>query len=223
MSRTSNKPAPAFSDSLGKTFRRRRLELKLTLDAVATETRIQKRFLKAIEKTDYSELPHTVNSLGFVRRYSRLLGLNSKSAASKYLAQRGTLPTPSRKSASVSLRAPLIGSRLIIRLVLAALALVVLSYIGWQLLILTSPPELALNSPTANQALSTSSITVSGNTTPGADVRINGQIVYVADDGSFSLKLDLAEGVNTIEAVASNSHNRTTTLERTVVVRMSAR
>src|SRR5687768_81367 len=99
-----------FHDSVGKTLRRRRLELELTLNQVTRETKIQGKYLKAIEANQWGGLPHTVHILGFIRQYAELLGLDSQVAATKYLLERGPLLSPSGKTRR-RVKSPIVGSK----------------------------------------------------------------------------------------------------------------
>lgn len=59
----------------GASLRRRREELKLSLDDVAASTRIRKAYLLALEEENLSALPGAAYTIGFVRIYARQLGL----------------------------------------------------------------------------------------------------------------------------------------------------
>lgn len=59
----------------GEPLRRRREELKLSLDDVAASTRIRKAYLQALEEENLRGLPGAAYSVGFLRIYARQLGL----------------------------------------------------------------------------------------------------------------------------------------------------
>lgn len=66
----------------GAILRRRREELKLSLDDVAASTRIRKTYIHALEEENLSVLPGAVYSIGFLRIYARQLGLSAESLIS---------------------------------------------------------------------------------------------------------------------------------------------
>lgn len=59
----------------GAALRRRREELRLSLDDVAASTRIRKTYLQALEEENLQALPGAAYSIGFLRIYARQLGL----------------------------------------------------------------------------------------------------------------------------------------------------
>ena len=207
---------------LGPTFRRRRLELGLTLENVVAETRIQKAQLQAIENGSYLGLNHSVHTLGFVRRYAKLLDLDQGLAASAYLNQRGPLPKVRSQLIRQRVARPLVGSRILSRALFIAIAAAITAYLIWQLAILTTPPRLNVSYPPDNQLIYGGSLEVRGQTNPGAQIKVNGQQVYIDDKGNFSVGLDLGEGLNLITVEARNSAGKTTTVERSILVRSSA-
>jgi hypothetical protein len=80
----------------------------------------------------------------------------------------------------------------------------------------TQPPKLEVNPivPFTNVA----AIDIKGKTEPGVKVLVNGQMAKVEADGSFSAKVTLVEGANTISIEAiDGAGNRTTALVSTVL------
>jgi cytoskeletal protein RodZ len=60
---------------LGETLQKTRQARGVTLDEVARETRISRRYLEALENENFGLLPAPVYARGFLRTYSRYLGL----------------------------------------------------------------------------------------------------------------------------------------------------
>ena len=65
-----------FKDKVGQRLRSARERAGLELSDIATRTRIPLRHLSAIERSDYSQLPSSTYSVGFVKSYARALGLD---------------------------------------------------------------------------------------------------------------------------------------------------
>ena len=76
-------------DSLGTRFRQERERQKITLDDVATSTKIGTRMLKALEDDHFDQLPGGIFNKGFVRAYARHLGMDEEQAITDYLAATG--------------------------------------------------------------------------------------------------------------------------------------
>ena len=63
---------------IGVTLRKARQELGVTLDDVEDETMIRKRYLSALEREDYEDLPSEVYARGFLKTYANYLGLDGE-------------------------------------------------------------------------------------------------------------------------------------------------
>ncbi|HVP20066.1 MAG TPA: RodZ domain-containing protein [Spirochaetia bacterium] len=63
-------------ESIGEKLRLARERNNLTLDQIARDTHVAKRFLKALEDEDFSVFPGETYVMGFLRNYSEYLGLN---------------------------------------------------------------------------------------------------------------------------------------------------
>lgn len=76
----------AFSEdpTFGEELRTQREIRGISLKEIADSTKISKRFLEALEKNDLRTLPAPVFTRGFVREYSRYLGLNAEEMVSRY-------------------------------------------------------------------------------------------------------------------------------------------
>jgi len=68
----------------GNTFKTRREAKGLSLEQIATETRINTRFLQAIEQDDFQVLPGGIFSRGFVRAYAEVLGMDQEKAVADF-------------------------------------------------------------------------------------------------------------------------------------------
>ena len=71
-------------NELGHILREAREARGLTLAEVESETRINSRFLAALEEGEYQILPTPVHVRGFLRNYSRFLGLDPQPLLDRY-------------------------------------------------------------------------------------------------------------------------------------------
>jgi len=81
-----DEPQQRYSElaSFGEDLRREREIRGISLKEIADATKISKRFLEAIERNDHRTLPAPVFTRGFVREYSRYLGLNADEIVNRY-------------------------------------------------------------------------------------------------------------------------------------------
>ncbi len=76
-------------ESVGEFFRHVRETKGLTIDEVASKTRIRTDFLKALEEGNFATLPDQVFAKGFVRTYARSLGLDEEDAMRRFVQSAG--------------------------------------------------------------------------------------------------------------------------------------
>ncbi|MDH5296422.1 MAG: helix-turn-helix domain-containing protein, partial [Nitrospirota bacterium] len=85
MSKQSSPMQDNAMETLGGFFQHARERQGLSLEQVASQTRIQQRHLHALEEEDYASLPAKVFTKGFVRSYARTLGLDEDEALQLFL------------------------------------------------------------------------------------------------------------------------------------------
>ncbi len=75
--------------SFGERLQREREMRGITLEEIAEATKIGTRSLRALEQQDFDKLPGGIFNKGFVRAYSRYLGLDEEQAVADYLTAVG--------------------------------------------------------------------------------------------------------------------------------------
>lgn len=63
-------------ENLGEFLRQQRENKNVSIEELATRTRIAVRFIKLIEENQFDQLPNAVSARGFLRSYARCLGLD---------------------------------------------------------------------------------------------------------------------------------------------------
>ncbi len=76
-------------DAVGEFFRQVRETKGLTIDEVASKTRIRTDFIRALEDGNFAKLPDQVFARGFVRSYARSLGLDEEDAIHRFIQSAG--------------------------------------------------------------------------------------------------------------------------------------
>ncbi len=76
-------------ESIGEFFKQVRETKGLTIDEVASKTRIRTDFVKALEDGNFAKLPDQVFARGFVRSYARSLGLDEEDAIHRFSQSAG--------------------------------------------------------------------------------------------------------------------------------------
>ncbi len=76
-------------ESVGEFFKQVRETKGLTVDDVASKTRIRPDYVKALEEGNFAKLPDQVFARGFVRSYARSLGLDEEDAMHRFIQSAG--------------------------------------------------------------------------------------------------------------------------------------
>lgn len=73
-----------MSIGLGEILQKKRLEKNLTIEDVEEKIKVRKKYIKALEREDFDSLPAKVYTQGFIKSYSRLLGLDENNILEMY-------------------------------------------------------------------------------------------------------------------------------------------
>lgn len=183
-----------------------REKLRLTIDEISQKTKIKKRFLIAIEKGDYLNLPDSVYTRGFILAYAQALGIEPQKILPffrrEYLEQlpkrSTTIPQPLKQSGF-----SLTPSKIIMT-VASVILTVFLLFLFIQYREFAGVPALLVDFPPAEYQTPTTLLEIVGHTDSDAKVTINGEKVDVAVDGSFRLPYQLGLGNNEIVVIAES-------------------
>ncbi len=205
--------------TLGERLREVRTEARASVREAAEATGVSVHHLEALEAGEYSRLPGDVYTRNFLRRYARYLKLNDESVMRYYESERTVLkpaerrlPGPLHSGSSVTL------SLLARRSVIGLGILAILGYLGWELGKIVTPPSLVLESPAQSGITHAATIEVRGQTDPEASVFLNGQSIFVAEDGSFRELVDLTSGRNSLQVTAVKKRGKRYTISRDVIL-----
>jgi cytoskeletal protein RodZ len=179
------------------------------------DTKIRARYLGALERGDYKELPGAVYTKGFLRNYALYLGLDPDEILDQWRRERGNpREAPQAPVAPRPLAAPRKGltfSPFIIVLALMTVGVLIFAaYLGVQLLRFAKPPTIAVTQPATAVVTAedtATSYTLRGTTLAGATVNIvsPGRDPYnvTADStGTWRADVDLRRGRNEFDVSA---------------------
>lgn len=208
---------------VGEVLQAERQAQDVSLESLAAQTRIKVSLLEALEDNRFEELPAAVFVKGYIRAYARVLGFDEKpviallrrdfkeSARGQLIPREFLKPSHRRKPWLTPFRLMAVG--------FSVSALVVLSYVGWQMRSLSRPPELVVTEPTESATVAPK-VTVRGLTQPENMVWVQDQPVAIRPDGSFATELVLpTEGLATIKVVTTDRKGKQTEKNRTVLVK----
>ena len=212
-------------EKLGEQLYRMRKACNWTLNEMAESTKIQRYLLEAFEKGDYDKLPESLYARQFLKRYVRALGGNEDDFLHRFDQERGTcdfygntrMPIKKTKVKNFFsfIRVAKIGG---LSLIVACIGI----YIGWQVITITTPPRIVLESPLEDVRTNNATIAVSGITAPETKLSINGVPVLLNTDGHFNVPIALERGINVIAVEGATRHSRSSVVYRRVIFDESA-
>jgi cytoskeletal protein RodZ len=197
------------------------------------DTKIRARYLAALERGDYRELPGAVYTKGFLRNYAVYLGLDPEDVLRQWRRERGDqLPhEPAVVAPRTVLESPrpLTFSPSVVVAALMTFGVVLFGvYLAVQLLRFAKPPTLEVRSPATavfDADESATSYRLQGLATAGATVtvevpgRSQPYRVTALSDGTWSIEVELRRGENQfdIDAVDPETGKATETPRRIVI------
>ena len=181
------------------------------------DTKIRSRYLAALERGDWRELPGAVYTKGFLRNYALYLGLDPDEVLLQWRAERGD-DRPSEpvivvpRAIQAPPRAFTFSPGILVALLLIVGVVIFAVYLGVQLLRFAKPPTVSVTDPaTAVSTVddSTTTYTLRGTSVAGATISITapGQDAVrtsAGPDGAWSADVDLRRGRNQFDVTATD-------------------
>ena len=222
---------PALPERLAAARERKGVDLA----RAERDTKIRVRYLSALERGDYRDLPGAVYTKGFLRNYAIYLGLDPEDVLRQWRRERGDQvgaepaiipPRPLEEPTRPLHFSPSV----VVAALLTAGVVLFFVYLGAQLLRYARPPELTVTSPATAVIQvddSTTTYRLSGTSSAGATITITapGQDqpyrVTALADGTWSAQVDLRRGENQFDISAINPETgKTTDTPRTIKIQV---
>jgi cytoskeletal protein RodZ len=214
--RDSRVPASDVAPGLPERLLAARERKGVDLYRAERDTKIRARYLAALERGDYRELPGAVYTKGFLRNYALYLGLDPDEVLLQWRRERGA---PQEPAPVIAVPRPIAAPRrgltfspsLIVFALLLALVAVFVGWLGLQLLRFSKPPTIAVTSPAVavlEVDEDATSYLLEGTTIAGGSVTVKTADVEAranADPaGRWELKVDLRRGENQFRITATD-------------------
>lgn len=214
MKNKDDKTKPMLADFL----KEKRKEKNLSLERLGELTKIQVYHLTALEAGKFDKLPPAVYRMGIFKRLSKFLDLDENEIIGMYKNESRTSEEPSYISSTIipkkNLYFILTPKKLMI--FFGGTFLVLLSaYLWYQFNFLIGPPNLVVE-PHEDIIVRQELFLLKGKTDSGVNLTVNGENVYVSQDGSFSKNIQLAAGINIIEIKSVNNFGKITKIVRQI-------
>ncbi|MFL5689731.1 MAG: helix-turn-helix domain-containing protein [Chloroflexota bacterium] len=208
----ATEPLPSLPERLYTARERKGVDLY----RAERDTKIRARYLGALERGDYKELPGAVYTKGFLRNYALYLGLDPDEVLLQWRNERGN---PKEAPPAIVVPRPIATPRkgmsfspgLVVAALLAIVVIAFGVYLGIQVLRFAKPPTVTVTQPATaviDVDESTTTYTLKGTTLPGATVSILSPghdepfQVTATSDGTWAYDVDLRRGRNQFDVSA---------------------
>lgn len=194
--------------TVGQLLHAERNRKNVSIEELSRSTKIDEKYISALESDRYDLLPSETFAKGFIRNISLSLGVNPE----EYIAVfRRDFRHPEIKKHTLKRPLPKINfpfpSTQILPIVLGIL--VFLIYLVFQFRAIITPPPLTINKPSAGAVLA-SPVTIIGSTSTDSLVTVNTDNVVKPDqNGAFQINLSLPVGETTLNIKSTNRFGRT--------------
>lgn len=191
---------------MGEKLRTLRKRKRLTLEQAEEETKVRVKYLDALERGAYGELPSNVYTLGFLTKYAEFLGASKEEMIVLYRLERGASNVPGNiaPEGRIKEKKAYLTPKIIVLFLVGLGVIGFLGYIFYAVKNFTSPPNLVIQSPSTETVIKQDRVEVVGKTDEGASLKINDQVVFLDGNGNFRETVKLQTGLNNIELRATN-------------------
>jgi len=208
--------------TVGEILIEARKQKNLSLEQVERETRIRKKILEKLEKSDWGAFAPTY-AKGLLRNYSAYLGLDQSRVLAFFRREYDEKKQKIESRQLTKIRPKFrLTPALVSGLVVILLILVVLGYLFYQYRSFTAAPSLEIQEPQNNEKVAGSDVSVVGRTPEDSILKINGEQVQVSPGGTFSILVNLKDGINILTVTSANQFGKISTEKRTVFVQGTA-
>ena len=203
-------------ETLGEYLKAARATFNLSLEQVALASKVNPKWLGALEEGKLELLPADVYIHGTLRRLAVFYNLDAETLLFQYNKERGISKHIAEKKNKGKNQLVGFWRKLIItpKVLVAAAAVVfvgfTLLYLVWQVLAINRTPSLEITYPKDQQIIENLAVDVKGKTDPGMSVSVNGQEIYVDNFGEFGTQLSLVPGSQEIKVVSKNRFDKET-------------
>jgi cytoskeletal protein RodZ len=220
------------TNKLGEVLSAAREGKGVDLARVERDTKIRVRYLSALERGDYADLPGSVYTKGFLRNYGVYLGLDPEYLVDLYrlestvaLRDRPTVTPPPRPITTRRRGALVITPGAVVAALLTFGVAAFIFYVVSQFTTFAGVPELRITDPAGDlSGYDGSEYTIVGVTEPNSRIEVDGlrqNPSTTADaDGDFEIDVGLVPGSNVITLTATDpiTNRDSQPVSRTIVV-----
>lgn len=196
--------------SLGEILISARKEKKLSIQDIVKATKIEAKYIKALENNDFQKLPSSTFTKGFIRNYAIQIDIPPDELIAVFRRDYHLPQSQSSKTKNTSKikqKFPAISPNSW-RLVIVGI-ITFFGYLAFQYRALVIPPPLNITRPKTNVVV-VSPVTIEGKTSPDSSITIN-KDTHIRPDpsGVFFTQINFSPGKYELEIKSTNRFSRT--------------
>lgn len=212
--------------TIGKLLKKSRQDKHLSIAQISDITKINKKYIKAIEEENYSIFPSEVFLVGFIKNYASYVGVPKQRALALYRRER---EIEEAEQLTTAKKSPLafqitVTPNKIISFFFIIVALSVFIYLGTYASTILREPSLALSSPinvsnkqTVDFTTDQETIELIGTHEIGTKIRVNDKEYDFLESEVFTIEQSLNKGINKFRIESETEFGKKTDLTLNVV------
>jgi len=206
------------NETLGQVFQRYRQADKIKLEKIEQDLKISRKIIQALENDDFAILPDELYTRHIIKAYANYLSLDFNKLLVLY--EKGLKDfksdqekKPKQKKMRIYLTPQGFRNGIIVLIII-----LLLSYLGWQINHIYTPPELIIYQPQEDLIIQENYIEIKGKTAKEARVFVNEKEIFADAMGEFAASIDLQNGLNIIKISAAKKNSKPNIVFREILV-----
>ncbi len=207
-------------DLISRELKRARENRNLSLEEVSLKTKINIKYLIALENDDFLSLPKGLYAKNFLKQYALFLGLSLSNILEIFEDSGDVKKEPTKNLFSnqvVKSKYFLAIPKYFRNLIILLIVLAFFSYLVFSFQKLNSAPELEISFPPDNYITTENNIEIKGLVERDTDISINGDSILVDLDGNFSKTVSLKIGINEIVIEAKKKYGKINLVKKQIL------
>lgn len=210
-------------ETLGEYLQKVRQGHNWTVEVASHKSKIASHYLRALEKSQYDDIPGEVYITNFIKAYSKALGLNPKKTLDQYSLEKHIIEQKKhhrflKEIGQLKIADFLLKPKTIKISAICLVVTIMLSYIAFNIYQTVAPPPLEIFHPKEDLETHEQIIQVKGQSDKEAHVTINNQEIILDAEGFFEEDVTLRSGLNLLVISAKKRHGLEKKIVRHILV-----
>lgn len=211
------------SGTVGDQLQLAREKAGLTIKRISKKTKINQKYLEALENEEYDKLPRGLYERKFLKEYAEFLELDKNTLIEEFEKEKKVAQQNQKKPYFSNLKLKktnfIVFPKVTKSLAIILITAVCFAYLGYYVNNLLSSPELNIARPKNDIVTQKDRISVTGKTNSEVKVYINGEPVLTDPNGEFNKEIKLKKGVNNIRITAQKKYSQKNTVNKQILAK----